>query len=78
MLRFKQTRKGCICGLTDLQTLPWWHGGKEATYNAGDTSSVSGSGRSLGEGNRNPLQYSCLENPMDRSPRGHKSMEHMT
>jgi len=32
----------------------------------GDPSSVSGLGRSPGEGNGNPLQYSCLENPMDR------------
>ena len=31
-----------------------------------DTGSIPGSGRSLGEGNDNPLQYSCLENPMDR------------
>ena len=34
--------------------------------NTGDTSSVPGSGRSPGEGNNNLLQYSCLENPMDR------------
>ena len=34
--------------------------------NAGDTSSIPGSGRSPGEGNDNPLQYSCLGNPMDR------------
>ena len=33
--------------------------------NAGDLGSIPGSGRSLGEGNGNPLQYSCLENPMD-------------
>ena len=33
---------------------------------AGDTGSVSESGRSPGEGNDNPLQYSCLENPMGR------------
>ena len=33
---------------------------------AGDTGSISGSGRSPGEGNGNPLQYSCLENPTDR------------
>ena len=33
---------------------------------AGNTGSISGSGRSLGEGNDNPLQYSCLGNPMDR------------
>ena len=34
--------------------------------NAGDTDSIPGSGRSRAEGNGNPLQYSCLENPMDR------------
>ena len=39
---------------------------KESAYNAGDLGSVSGLGRSPGEGNGNPLQYSCLENPMDR------------
>ena len=33
---------------------------------AGDVGSIPGSGRSPGEGNGNPLQYSCLENPMDR------------
>ena len=42
------------------------HQGKESTYNAGDQGSKSGSGRSSGEGNGNPLQYSCRENPMDR------------
>ena len=40
--------------------------GKASACNAGDLGSISGSGRSLGEGNGNPLQYSCLENPMDR------------
>ena len=39
--------------------------GKESAYNVGDPASIPGSGRSLGEGNGNPLQYSCLENPMD-------------
>ena len=39
--------------------------GKDSGGNAGDLCSVSGSGRSPGEGNANPLQYSCLENPMD-------------
>ena len=42
---------------------------KNPLANAGDTGDVdliSGSGRSPGEGNGNPLQYSCLENPMDR------------
>ena len=33
---------------------------------SGDTVSIPGLGRSCGEGNGNPLQYSCLENPMDR------------
>ena len=42
---------------------------KNPPANAGDsrdTGSIPGSGRSPGEGNGNPLQYSCLENPMDR------------
>ena len=38
---------------------------KASACNAGDPSLVTGSGRSPGEGNGNPLQYSCLENPMD-------------
>ena len=40
--------------------------GKESACNAGDLGSISGSGRSPGEGNGYPLQYSCLENPMGR------------
>ena len=40
--------------------------GKESAYIAGDLGSIPGLGRSPGEGNANPLQYSCLENPMDR------------
>ena len=39
--------------------------GKASACNSGDLSSISGSGRSPGEGNGNPLQCSCLENPMD-------------
>ena len=39
--------------------------GKVSAYNAGNLGSIPGSGRSPGEGNGNPLQYSCLENPMD-------------
>ena len=39
--------------------------GKASAYNAGDPGSIPGSGRFSGEGNGNPLQYSCLENPMD-------------
>ena len=40
--------------------------GKESACSAGDLSLIPGLGRSSGEGNGNPLQYSCLENPMDR------------
>ena len=36
---------------------------KESAYNAGDQGSIPGSGRSPGEGNGYPLQYTCLENP---------------
>ena len=39
--------------------------GKASVCNTGDPSSIPGLGRSPGEGNGNPLQYSCLENPMD-------------
>ena len=39
--------------------------GETSTCNAGDQGLIPGSGRSPGEGNGNPLQYSCLENPMD-------------
>ena len=40
--------------------------GKTSAYNVGDPGSVPGLGRCPGEGNGSPLQYSCLENPMDR------------
>ena len=40
--------------------------GKEFTCNAGDRDSIPGSGRFPGGGHGNPLQHSCLENPMDR------------
>ena len=43
--------------------------GKESVCNAGDQGSISGCGRSFGEGNGNPLQYSCLENSMDKALR---------
>ena len=51
-----------------MQPLGFPHGssGKESACNAGDLGSVPGSRRSPGEGNGNPLQYSCLENSMDR------------
>ena len=43
--------------------------GEKSICNAGDTGSVPGSGRSSGVGNGNPLQYSCLKNPMDSGAR---------
>ena len=55
--------------------------GKESACNAGDPSLILGSGRSLGEGNGYPLQYSCLEISMDRgalevySPLGHRESD---
>ena len=51
--------------LQSCHRLPRWLSGKESTCNAGDLSSVPGSGRSSEEGNGNPLQYSCLGDPMD-------------
>ena len=39
---------------------------KESAYNAGDAGLIPGWGRSPGDGNGYPLQYSCLENPVDR------------
>ena len=61
--------------LSPLQTFGLWFsssdfpGGsdsKASVYNVGDPGLSPGLGRSPGEGNGNPLQYSCLENPMDR------------
>ena len=48
-----------------------------SSCNAGDLGSIPGLGRSPGEGNGNPLQYSCLENPMDgRSLVGYSPWDH--
>ena len=61
---------GCnaICYCFSLG-LPWWLNGMESTCNAeatGDVGLIPGTGRFPGGGHGNPLQYSCLENPMDR------------
>ena len=67
--------------LINVNLLPWWLSGKESTSTAGDAGSIPGSGRSPGEGNGNPLQCSCLGNPMDRGAwwatvhGGHKESE---
>ena len=49
-----------------LRGFPGGSKDKVSACNAGDPGSILGLGRSPGEGNGNPLQYSCLENPMDR------------
>jgi len=54
------------CTAPDIQGLPDGSAGEESACTVGDTGSVPGSGRSPGRGNGNPLQYSCLENSMDR------------
>ena len=46
--------------------IPGGSDSKESACDEEDPSSIPGLGRSLGEGNGNPFQYSCLENPMDR------------
>ena len=53
-------RSHCHCGLFQ------WLSGKESVFNAGDLGSVPGLGRFPGGGNGYPLQYSCLENPINR------------
>ena len=50
---------------SDMQGFPGDSEVKPSASNTGDLGSIPGSGRSSGEGNGNPLQYSCLENPMD-------------
>ena len=52
-------------GSIQLGGFPGSSDGEVSAYNAGDLGSIPGSARSPGEGNGNPLQYSCLENPMD-------------
>ena len=54
---------------------PCGSGGKESTCNAGDLGLISGLGRSPGEGNSFPLQYSALENSMDYHPWVHKESD---
>ena len=49
-----------------LEVIPGGSFGRESACNTGDPGLIPGSGRSPGEGNGNPLQYSCLENPTGR------------
>ena len=54
---------------------PGGSNGKESACNDGDPGSIPGLGRTPGEGNGNPLQYSCLENSWIEEPGGLQSME---
>ena len=56
---------GDTCIVTADSDFSGGSAGKASAYNAGDPSSITGLGRSPGAGNGNPLQYSCLENPME-------------
>ena len=59
-------RLNCVHTHTPDPDFPGGSHGKQSACNAGDPGSIPGLGRSPGEGNGNPLQYSCLENSMDR------------
>ena len=82
------TQKITFLSTTYIWGFPGGSDGKVSAYNVGDPGSIPGLGRSSGKGNGNPLQYSCLENPMDGrrsvvgySPWGHKesdTTEHFT
>ena len=61
-----QTRDGFRYHICSANAFPGGSEVKASACNAGDLGSIPGLGISPGEGNGNPLQYSCLENPMDR------------
>ena len=64
----RKSRIFCLITLRQLTVVgfPGSLDGKASAYNAGDLGSIPGSGRSPGDGSGNPLQYLCLENPMDQ------------
>ena len=69
----------CVCLNPSFQYFLGFPGGsddKESACNTGDVGLIPGWGRPPGEGNGNPLQYSCLGNPMDRSLVGCSSWDH--
>ena len=65
MIKKKKPHNITNIQLSGLWTLPCGSDGKEFACNAGDLGLIPGLGRSPGGGHGNPLQYSCLENPMD-------------
>ena len=65
--RSSQETSVCVsAGVKGILGFPHSSVGKDSAHNVGNPGSIPGSGRSPGEGNGNPHQYSCLENPMDR------------
>ena len=60
------TKDSSLNNITHTLDFPGGSGSKASAYNEGDLGLIPGLGRSPGEENGNPLQYSCLENPMDR------------
>ena len=56
----------CVCVCVCVYGLPWWLRRKESAINPGGLNSIPGLGRFPEGGHGNPIQYSCLENPMDR------------
>ena len=68
----KGVHQGCILSPC-LFNFPGGSEDKVSACNAGDLGSIPGLGKSPGEGNGNPLQYSCLENPMTEEPGGLQS-----
>ena len=66
--RLLQEQNDVLCLTYKVVKLGFPHSsiGKNSACNAGDLGLIPGSGRSSGEGNGNPLQYSCLENPTDK------------
>ena len=64
-MKFLKTTIFFYCNYIKLTNIRWFSG-KESTCEAGNMGSIPGLVRFPGEGNSNPLQYSCLGNPMDR------------
>ena len=79
--KWKKDRQTVVHPHNTVSFFPGGSEGEESTCNAGHPSSVPGVGRSPGEGNDSPRQYSCLGNPMDRGAwraTGHKVPESRT
>ena len=67
-LRYRKVENDYAWHLTEFikEHIPWWLSGRESSCNGGDMGSIPGSERSPGAGDGNPLQYSCLGNPVGR------------